>query len=376
MIYLDNAATTDKKPQSVYSETLSAMINNSANAGRGSHEKAKAAAEILFNTRLLTAKLFNVKNAERIAFTKNTTEGLNMAIKGVLSYGDHVIFSSMEHNSVLRPIKSQESELRVTSSVLCANEHGEIDVNALCRLIRKNTKLICLTHASNVCGNVYDIYRAAEIAKKHGVLILIDAAQSAGIIDLDFEKFDMVAFPGHKGLMAPMGTGGLYVREGVKLKPIIDGGTGSMSELYTQPDVMPDMLESGTQNIPAIAGLGAAAEFVLKTGVKTIFEHEKMLLDYFEERVRNMKNITVYGGKEKTAVCALNINGTDCVDAAQILNDKYGIAVRSGLHCAVMAHESLGTKKCGAVRFSFGYFNTLSEVKQAVQAVYKISKGI
>lgn len=376
MIYLDNAATSAKKPESVYRTLIYATVNNSINAGRGGYTSSKGASEILFNTRESLSRLFNINNPERIVFAQNTTHALNMAIKGVLSYGDHVIYTSMEHNSVLRPIKALEKSQRVRSSVLNADENGVLDVNRLNQLIRPNTKLICMTHSSNVCGNINEIYKAAEIAKAHGVLFLVDAAQSAGILDIDAKKIDLLAFPGHKGLMAPMGTGGLFVREGITLKTIIEGGTGSLSELEYQPDVMPDMLESGTQNIPAIAGLGAAADFILETGIENIKNHEDMLCHYFEERVRQMPNVTVYGGNEKTAICALNFRGLDCVDAAGILNDKYSIAVRSGLHCAILAHKTLGTQKSGLVRFSFGYFNTLQEVQKAVDAVYEIQKGL
>lgn len=376
MIYLDNAATSFVKPPKVYDAVINTLTKNSVNAGRGGYDAAVRSNEILFETKALLASLFHIENPERIAFAYNTTHALNMGIKGVLSYGDHVIITSMEHNSVLRPIKACERQMRVSYSVLRANEKGEIDMRELEKLIRPNTKLICMTHSSNVCGTMVDIYKAAEIARKHNVLFMADAAQSAGAIDIDCSKLDLLAFPGHKGLMGPMGTGGLYVREGLNLKTIIEGGTGSLSESVYQPDVMPDRLESGTQNIPAIAGLGRAAKFLLDTGVDNIRRHEDTLCRHFDERVREMQNITVYGSDNKTAICALNIAGTDCVEVAQVLNDKYGIAVRAGLHCAILAHKTLGTDKTGCVRFSFGYFNTLREVDKAVNAIYEISKEI
>ena len=374
MIYLDNAATSFIKPQEVNKEFIKAAINNSINAGRGGYNGGAKSNEILYSARQSLATLFNIENPERIAFCYNTTHALNLAIKGVLTYGDHVIITSMEHNSVLRPVKELEKTKRVSVSVLYADENGEIDVNRLERLIKRNTKLICMTHSSNVCGNIFDIYKASEIAKKHGVLFLVDAAQSAGVLDIDASKFDMVAFPGHKGIMAPMGTGGLFVREGLTLNTIIEGGTGSLSESEWQPDIMPDRLESGTQNIPAIAGLGAAAKFITSAGTEKIKKYEDGLLNYFEERVRQMKNVTVYGGSKKTAICALNIKNRDCVEVAQILNDKYDIAVRSGLHCAILAHKTLGTEKTGLVRFSFGFFNTMSDVITAADAVFELSK--
>jgi len=374
MIYLDNAATSYVKPSKVYDALITATLKNSANAGRGGYGIAIRSNEILFDTKEKLATLFHIENPERIAFAYNTTHALNMGIKGVLSYGDHVILSSMEHNSVLRPIHECKERIRISYSLLHANEKGEINPENLEKLIRPNTKLICMTHASNVCGTIMDIYKAAEIAHKHGVLFMVDAAQSAGTLDIDASKFDLLAFPGHKGLMAPMGTGGLYVREGLLLKTIIEGGTGSLSESALQPDAMPDRLESGTQNVPAIAGLGAAASFLLETGIETIRSHEDELCRYFDERVRQMPNVTVYGSQNKTAVCALNIKNRDCVEVANQLHDQYGIAVRAGLHCAILAHKTLGTEKSGAVRFSFGFFNTVKEVEKAVNAIYKIAK--
>ncbi len=376
MIYLDNAATTFQKPHQVYRTVVETMIKNGANAGRGGYGAAIAASGILFETRNKLTSLFEIENPERIVFCQNTTHALNTAIKGVLSYGDHVIYSSMEHNSVLRPIKELEKQKRISSSVLHANEQGEIDVTKLERMIKPNTKLICLTHSSNVCGTITDIDLAASIAKKRGVPILIDAAQSAGTLKINASKFDLLAFPGHKGLMGPMGTGGLYIRDGLNLKSLIEGGTGSLSEQMMQPDILPDRFESGTQNIPAIAGLGSAVDFIKTVGIENIKKHEDSLCRYFDSRVREMKHVTVYGGENKTAICALNIKDADCVEVAQVLSEKYDICVRSGLHCAILAHQTLGTQKVGCLRFSFGYFNTMQETERAVDAVYEISKKI
>ena len=375
MIYLDNAATSYKKPDSVIRAVCEATYKTSANPGRGGHSLSVAAGEILYNTRSRMAELFNIGNPERIAFCKNTTEALNFGIKGVMRRGGHIITTSMEHNSVIRPIKALEKQ-GVTHSILQADERGNIDIDRLEKIMRRDTRLVVMTHSSNVCGNIYDIEKAAEIAHRNNALFMVDAAQSAGSVPIDAEKFDLLAFPGHKGLLGPMGTGGLYVGEGVKIAPIIEGGTGSVSESLTQPDFFPDMLESGTQNVPAIAGLGAAAEFVMKEGVSTIREYEDGLRARFEEKIRNIENITIYGSGEKTAITAFNIAGSDCVEVAQILNDDYAIAVRSGLHCAILAHKSLKTDEIGCVRISFGYFNTPKEVDYAADAVYKISKDL
>lgn len=374
MIYLDNAATSYQKPRIVYETMVNALVNNSINAGRGGYDAAIASNEILFETKALLASLFHIPNPARIAFAQNTTHALNMGIKGVLSYGDHVIFTSMEHNSVLRPIKAMEQQKRISSSILWADKDGKLDANKLEGMIRPNTKLICMTHSSNVCGNIYDIEMAAKIAHKHNAYILVDAAQSAGILDIDAQKLDLLAFPGHKGLMGPMGTGGLYVRDGLDLHTIMEGGTGSLSESPYQPDMMPDRLESGTQNVPAIAGLGQAVKFILDTGIDAIHAHEKLLCDRFDDAMREIPGVTVYGTSNKTAISAINIDGFDCVEVAQLLNDRYHIAVRAGLHCAILAHKTLGTEKRGCVRFSFGYFNTQEDVDNAINAVAEIAK--
>lgn len=374
MIYLDNAATSYQKPRIVYETMVNALVNNSINAGRGGYDAAIASNEILFETKALLASLFHIPNPARIAFAQNTTHALNMGIKGILSYGDHAIFTSMEHNSVLRPMRAYEQQKRISTSILWADKDGELDLSKLERMIRPNTKLICMTHSSNVCGAIYDIERAAEIAHKHNVYIMVDAAQSAGAVDIDAGKIDLLAFPGHKGLMGPMGTGGLYVRDGLDLHTIIEGGTGSLSESPYQPDMMPDRLESGTQNVPAIAGLGQAVKFILDTGIDAIHAHEKLLCDRFDDAMREIPGVTVYGTRNKTAISALNIDGFDCVEVAQLLNDRYHIAVRAGLHCAILAHKTLGTEKRGCVRFSFGYFNTQEDVDNAINAVAEIAK--
>ena len=375
MIYLDNAATSYKKPDPVYYETVEALVKNSANAGRSGHDLSLAAGEILYNTRKNLAQLLNIENPERIAFCQNTTEALNKGIKGVMWRGGHIITTSMEHNSVIRPIKALEKK-GVTYSLLKGNENGELDLDKLEKMIRRDTKLIVMTHSSNVCGNIYDIEKAAQIARRNNVLFMVDGAQSVGSIPIDAKNIDLLAFPGHKGLMAPMGTGGLYVKEGVNIKPIMEGGTGSVSESLTQPEFFPDMLECGTMNVPAIAGLGAAAKFILDTGAENIGAHEKTLRGHFEEEIRNIENIKVVGGKNRGGICAFNILGLDCVEASQILNDEYGICVRSGLHCAYLAHKTLKTEKSGCIRVSFGFFNTTKDVANAVDAVYKMSKSI
>ncbi len=375
MIYLDNAATSFKKPDSVYYETVEALVKNSANAGRSGHDLSLLSGEILYNARKTLAELFNIENPERIAFCQNTTEALNKGIKGVMWRGGHIITTSMEHNSVIRPIKALE-KFGVTHSILKGNENGELNVDKLEKMIRRDTRLIVMTHSSNVCGNIYDIEKASQIAHRNNVLFMVDGAQSVGTIPIDAKNIDLLAFPGHKGLMAPQGTGGLYVKEGVNIKPIIEGGTGSVSESLLQPDFFPDMLECGTMNVACIAGLRAAAEFILETGANNIGNHEKMLREQFEEKIKNIENIKILGGEHRGGICAFNILGLDCVEAAQILNDEFGICVRSGLHCAYLAHKTLKTDATGCIRISFGFFNTTADVEKAADAVYKIAKRV
>lgn len=375
MIYLDYAATSFMKPRSVYNAVYDAMLHYAANPGRGGHTLSVRAGELVYETREKLCRLFHIDTPEQIAFFPNTTAALNAAIKGVLSRGDHVVVSSMEHNSVLRPLEALKQQGIIFYSTVHADENGTLTPEAFQKAMRPHTKLVICTHASNVCGNLYDIQKIAEIAHAQEALFMVDAAQSAGLADIDASYIDLLAFPGHKSLYGPQGSGGLYVREGLQLKTITEGGTGSQSELLTQPEEMPDRLESGTLNVPAIVGLGAAVDFILAEGTTALYGHDKMLHDYFIENIQNIDGITVYGNGSSAAVAALNINGLDCITAAALLNDKYGIAVRSGLHCAPSAHKSLGTLKSGSIRFSFGYFTQKREIDAAVHALYKIAKS-
>lgn len=376
MIYLDNAATTIQKPRQVYQAVWETMTKNAASPGRGGYGASLAASEAMFAARENIADFFHIPDPTRLIFTQNTTHGLNIAIKGALSRGDHVIYSSMEHNSVVRPIKALEDKRMITTSVLKANKNGEIDVNQLSSLIRPNTRLICLTHSSNVCGNITDIYAAARIAKERKVLLLVDAAQSAGTLDIDATQIDLLAFPGHKGIMGPFGSGGLYIAESVSLSSFSEGGTGSLSESLKQPDFLPDRFESGTQNSPAMIGMSSAVSFLKQVGTDAVFAHESALCRHFDEAVQNMKGVSLLGGPNKTAISALVFRGIDCNEVSRLLDERYGICTRSGLHCAIMAHQTLGTADTGCVRFSFGFFNTIQEVNRAIDAVYAITKEL
>lgn len=374
MLYLDNAATSCRKPVCVYRDMFLNTLYLSANAGRGGHRLSVKAAEKTAQTAQVIAELFNIENPMQIAFTQNATYALNMAIAGAAA-GEHIIVTSMEHNSVLRP---SAAYCKYTS--VKADSGGIVNPADIERAIRHNTKLIVCTHISNVCGSIQPIEEIGNIAKKHKIAFLVDAAQSAGTADIDVKKMNisMLAFSGHKGLMGPLGTGGLYVDEGLNITPIISGGTGSASESLAQPDFMPDMLQSGTLNTPAIAALGSGVKFILKETPSAILAHERRLALRLINEMKNIDGITVYGSDDdskRSGTLCFNIDGKDSGEVSGILNDSYSIAVRGGWHCAYPAHKTLGTEKGGSVRVSFGYFNTDKDVSAFVDAVSKLMKG-
>lgn len=373
MIYLDNAATSLHKPSCVYKSFFKYSKENSANAGRGGHRYALRASEMVYDASEAVATLFGIEQPERIAFTCNTTMALNMAIHGVCAPSGHIVITSMEHNSVLRPV----FYTGCSYTVVQADAFGYVEPTAIERAIREDTRLIVVNHVSNVCGQVQAIEEIGKIAKAHGVLFLVDAAQSAGVAEIDVSRqaIDMLAFAGHKSLMGPLGTGGLYVAEGVDIRPILQGGSGSASERLEQPSEMPDLLVSGTVNAPAIAALGESVRFILRQGKGALLAHERSLADAFCLRLREMEKIELYcGNGNGSGVVSLNIQGRNPADVSRQLDEAFGIAVRSGLHCAPLAHKTLGTFDAGTVRFSFGFFNTLRDVEKAADAIYKLTK--
>lgn len=380
MIYLDNAATSYPKPENVYNAMIDHMKNAGANPGRSGHRLSLEAGRAILKTRELIGTLFNIDNPMQIIFTSNATDSLNLAIKGVLKKGDHVITSTMEHNSVLRPITALE-KIGVENTIIQCNAEGVIDPEDIKRAIRSNTKLIALTHGSNVTGTLMPIEAVGRIAKEAGVLFLVDAAQTAGIYEIDVNKLniDLLAVPGHKGLMGPQGTGILYIREGLDVLHFKEGGTGSKSEELTQPEMLPDRYESGTANTPGIVGLGAGIEFILKEGIEKIRNHEKELTQYFIEALAQIEQVKVYGPKDSEkqgAVISINIGEEDSSEIAFVLDQAFNIAVRSGLHCAPLAHKTIGSFEQGTVRFSIGYFNTKEDIDRAVEAIKEICKEI
>lgn len=370
MIYLDNAATTIRKPIKVYKELFKNTLFSSFNAGRGMYKKSIGAVLDVMETRESIAELFNIKNPLQIAFTQNATYALNFLIQGVLKPEDHVIITGVEHNSVLRPVHKHKNY-----TIVKADKKGNVKSSDIEKAFSDNTRLVISTHASNVSGSIEPIKEIGETAKKHGALFLADVAQTAGIVDIDVEKMniDMLAFSGHKGLMGPLGTGGLYVSEEIELNPLVVGGTGSMSESFIQPSVMPDMLQSGTQNTPAIIALKEGVEFAKKHRDE-IFQKEKELAKEFIGGLLNIKGVTVYGNiiNNRNGTVAFNIENKDCVEVALKLEEEYNILVRSGFHCSPLAHTSLGTEKTGCVRASFGYFNAKSDVENAIFSINKI----
>lgn len=382
MIYFDNAATTMKKPPQVSEAVLNAL-GNMGNSGRGAHGATLGASRIIYDTRVLLGELFGISAPERIAFTSNATEALNTAISGMFKKGDHVITTECEHNSVLRPLYRKEKEgVELTILPTLKNEkrkQGILDYASLENAVKPNTKAIVITHVSNLTGNITDLESVSSFAKKHGLLLVADASQSAGVLPLNVEKLgiDVLCFTGHKGLLGPQGTGGIYVREGVEIQPLKVGGSGVHSYDKNHPSQMPAALEAGTLNAHGIAGLHGALEYLKETGIETIRQKEIELLKYFLEGVREIEGITLYGNPElehRVATVALNIRNYDSGEVADLLWEEYEIAVRSGAHCAPLMHNALGTKEQGAVRFSFSHYNTKEETDIAIRALREIAE--
>ena len=380
MIYLDYAATSGRKPEAVYEASDRVMRAVSGNPGRSGHKISLEAGAIVAEARLLCSRLFHAPASETIAFGVNTTEALNLGILGMVEKGDHVITSSLEHNSVARPLEHLKDEGVEVTKIRADLENG-VDPDAVEAAIKDNTKLVVMTHISNVTGTVNDIAAIGDVCRRHGVTFLVDAAQSAGVrpIDVQAMKIDMLAFPGHKCLYGPQGTGGLYISPEVDLRPLLTGGTGTQSELLHQPVSRPERYESGTLNVPGLAGLARGVDFILKTGVDAIEEKEYELTARLISGIRQYDNITIWGpqtAKNRAAVLSITIDGYEPQDISIYLDQIFDIAVRSGLHCAPYAHETLGTlDKGGTVRISPGYFTTEEEIDACIEAIGIISRG-
>lgn len=377
MIYLDNAATTMQKPPQVIDAVVRAMTTM-GNAARGAHPEALQASRTVYDARVKLAKLFGCRRADHVVLTANSTEALNMAIFGAIPPGSHVISTDLEHNSVLRPLYRLEQAGDAALSFVPADRRGVPDYDGFSRLIRPDTRAIVCTHASNLTGNVVDMARVGRIARQHGLLLIVDASQTAGAIPIDMEELqaDILCFTGHKGLMGPQGTGGLCIREGVEIRPWKVGGSGVGSYSKTQPPEYPTRLEAGTANGHGIAGLSAALDFIDSVGLKAIAAKETGLMRRFYKGVSGIDGVRVYGdftAASRTAIVALNIRDEDSGVISDELSMAYGIATRPGAHCAPRMHEALGTVEQGAVRFSFSWFNTEEEVDAAIAAVTELA---
>ena len=382
MIYFDNAATTLQKPDCV-KEAMIKALDQMGNSGRGVHEASLYAGRTIYRARESLARLLGAGEPEQVVFTANATESLNLVLGGLFGPGDHVITTVCEHNSVLRPLyRLQGVELSVLPVKAEAGEERQAGILAydeLESLLRPNTKALIITHASNLTGNITDLEQAAAFAKKHSLLLIVDAAQTAGAVPMDMERMgiDVLCFTGHKGLYGPQGTGGVCVRPGLSIRPLKVGGSGIHSFDREHPSEMPAALEAGTLNGHGIAGLGAAARWLLEIGVEQIRAREQVLLRRFVDGVKEVEGVTLYGNPDldrRTGIQSLNIRDYDSARVADWLYEDYGIAVRGGAHCAPLMHEALGTREQGAVRFSFSYFNTEAEVDRAIEAVRELAE--
>ncbi len=377
MIYMDNAATTMKKPQCVI-EAVSAAMCFMGNAGRGAHAASLDASRSIYGTRQSLAEFFHAENPKQIVFTNNSTESLNIAIKGTIRPGVHVITTEMEHNSVLRPLYEME-ERGVELTIIPADKRGMVDYDDFAKAVRSNTKAIICTHASNLTGNKVDIKKVGEIAKKSGLLFVVDASQTAGVYPIDVQdmNIDILCFTGHKGLLGPQGTGGMYVRSGVEVKPLKSGGSGVLTYSKHHPLEMPTALEAGTLNGHGIAGLGAGVEYIRRTGIDKIRETELSHMWKFYNGVKKIPGVKIYGDfdtEDRCPIVTLNIGDYDSSEVSDELLMTYDISTRPGAHCAPLMHKALGTVEQGAVRFSFSHYNTEEEIAIAVKAVEELSK--
>lgn len=377
MIYLDNAATTMRKPQCVVDAVVRAM-SSMGNAGRGANDASLSASRIIYDTRERLCRLLGGTSPKQVVLTNNSTESLNIAIKGILEPGDHVITTMLEHNSVLRPLYEMEQKgIRLT--IIKSDEKGRINLSDMEEAVSGDTKMIVCTNGSNLTGNYVDVEAVGKLAKAHGVIFVVDASQTAGVFPIDVQKMniDVLCFTGHKGLLGPQGTGGLYVREGVVIRPLKSGGTGVQTYSKSQPKEMPTALEAGTLNGHGLAGLHAALGYLEETGIDKIRQKEQKLMRQFYEGVKDIPGVTVYGdfeSEERCAIVTLNIGDYDSGEVSDALLMDYGISTRPGGHCAPLMHEALGTVEQGAVRFSFSHYNTEDEVETAIRAVRELAQ--
>ncbi|RBW69139.1 aminotransferase class V-fold PLP-dependent enzyme [Bacillus taeanensis] len=381
MIYFDHAASSFPKPRTVVKAVTEALTEYGANPGRGGHKLAVRASSVISEARHELAELFGLEDPKHVAFYQNATHALNQGIKGIpFQAGDHVLTTSYEHNSVRRPLEALKLEKGIDVTYFQPNHNGEIDEVAFSKAIQPHTKLIVVSHGSNLTGMILNIEKIGKIAKENNCLFMVDASQTAGILPINMEKMniDLLAFPGHKGLCGPQGTGALLFQKGIELYTLFHGGTGSHSEDIEQPQILPDRFESGTLNTPGIAGLLAGIKAVKQKSLEKIYTHEAALTNYCIQQLKQIEDVVIFGPDEEVArlaVVPFYIEGIDSHEIAMILDEHYNIAVRAGLHCTPLAHETLGTIGHGLVRVSFGITNTKAEIDQFIGALEEIRAG-
>ena len=373
-IYLDNAATSFPKPKEVATAVYDFMVNNGTSSGRGSYKKAMQSDYIVYECRKLIGKLFNFDNPKKVVFTSNVTDSLNIAMRGILKENDHVITSSLEHNAVWRCLKTLERDINIKIDTVECSKDGITNPQDIKKYIKKDTALIVFTQASNVLGTIQPIREIGAIAREHNIPFLVDSAQSAVAMKIDVKEdnIDILAFTGHKSLLGPMGTGGLIINTDIDIKPLKAGGTGGDSAYEYQPDYYPNHLETGTSNVSGIAGLREAIKFLNKEGIENIHNKEKELTKYALEKLETVKDIEIYGPKDcekMLSVISFNIKDKRPEDVGSILDQKYDIMLRAGLHCAPTAHSVIGTKERGTLRIGLGYFNEKEDIDKLVEAL-------
>lgn len=378
-LYLDNAATTYPKPPEVYSAVLNYMMNIGANPGRGGHTKALEGSRIVYSCREALMNLFNFDKIENVIFTSNITTSLNILIKSIVKDGWHIITTSMEHNSVLRPLSAIKNHKNIELDILPCSIEGILDVSLFKRKIKSNTKLVVMSHASNVVGTIQPLEEIGKICKQRGIYLIIDSAQTAGVIPIDFYNLNCSAltFTGHKGLLAPQGIGGFLITDELNAEAtsFMEGGTGSLSDSVFQPDFLPDKFESGTLNTPGIAGLLSGINYISKEGITSIKEREQELTKIFIEGLNSIKSLTTYGVKDAslmTSTISINSSLINNAELGYILDNEYGILTRTGLHCAPLAHETIGSFPEGTLRFSFGAFNDIKDINYTLHSLNNI----
>lgn len=382
-IYLDNASTSFPKPLSVSQSVYDFMINNGGNAGRGASASSLKSSELVYECREALCNFFNFDKTENVIFTQNITHSLNILLLSIIKDGWHVITSSMEHNSVLRPLTLLKNQRKIDLDIVQCNSEGLIDVHSVEKLIRPNTKLVVLSHASNVVGTIQPLEQIGALCKQNNLFFIVDTAQSAGSTLVDFKKLncDALAFTGHKSLLGPQGIGGFLINDKLNeiASVIFSGGSGSMSSSLIHPDYLPDKFEYGTLNLPGIVGLKAGIEFINKEGLSSISSKERLLTNKILDIFSDFKEIDVLGYKstdqKRTSVISFNVINRDPSEIAYLLDNQYGVITRTGLHCAPLAHKTIGTYPTGTIRLSPGYFNSLDEVDILFKALKNIIGG-